>query len=141
MTAPADKPPGRNTIKPGEVRSPNGRRGNPVPPDPEGGVVTAARMRKVLGQGKASDAGPTEKELRRWLDKDPKGYSEAIDRKARLEGESAEKDAELVRLRAETADLRKRLAEREPAGPGDDPGADAALGLVEKLLREAAGGE
>src|SRR5258707_193006 len=38
--------------------------------DSEGGQVTAARMRKVLGQDSVMDCGPTERRLREWLTKD-----------------------------------------------------------------------
>jgi hypothetical protein len=37
-------------------------------------------MRKVLAQCKAAGVGPTEKVLRKWLDKDPKSYMQEIDR-------------------------------------------------------------
>jgi hypothetical protein len=131
--------PGRPFQK-GVCPNPNGRAGNVEEPDPEGGVVNAGRMRKVLGQGKAADTGPTEKLLRKWLDKDTKGYIQALDQKARAEGDDAAAREETAALTAENARLRAELAalrDRGADAPDDDPGTDAALGRIEKLLAEA----
>lgn len=106
-------------------------------PDPLGGAVSAARMQRVLGQGKAADVGPTEKVLRRWLEKDTKGYLDAIDKKAKAEAEDAADRAELERLRAENAELKGMV---EADDYGDDPGTDrlmAKIEDVERLLKEA----
>lgn len=43
-------------------------------PDAGGGKVTAARMEKVLGQVPEKDVGPTEKELRKWLERSSGEY-------------------------------------------------------------------
>src|SRR4051794_27944416 len=109
--APATK--GRGAGRPfpkGVSPNPGGR---PKVEEPDPGVVTAALMRAVLGQSKGADAGPTEKLLRRWLDKDPKGYLETIDKKAKAEGEEAGARAENAGLKAEVERLRERVAELE----------------------------
>ena len=59
-----DQPKGSKGFKPGK--------GGPSPNPsgvavPDGGVITAEKMRKVLGQGKNSDSGPTESRLRKAI--------------------------------------------------------------------------
>ena len=141
----AKKPRGKPFPK-GAAANPHGRRGKPVAAPPgDDGQVTPAKMRKVLGQPRKADAGPTEKELRRWLSKDPKGYSEAIDRKAKAEREAdgvladlAAARAEVTRLKSRVADLEESLADRD--APEADEGTDRALAKIEAILKEAAGG-
>lgn len=110
--------------------------------DPEGGVVTAVRMRKVLGQPAGADAGPTEQVLRVWLEKNPRDYIRAAEEKEEKEAaeiaECERLEAKQEQLLAEQARLKAQLAELEAAeAVVDDPGTDAALGLIEKLLVEA----
>jgi hypothetical protein len=109
--------------------------------DPEGGVVTAARMRRVMGQGKADDMGPTEKVLRKWLDRDPKGFTQEIDRKARAEAEGVSAadtgKVALAAANARIADLERKVAELESPPEVVDAGSDRAIAQVKKLLREA----
>lgn len=102
-------------------------------------------MRKVLGQPKKADAGPTEQQLRRWLEKDPKGYTEAIDKKVKAESEADGVLAELGkyksecgRLTVENLGLKDRAAELERQAGEDDPGTDKSLAQIEKLLADAA---
>jgi hypothetical protein len=131
-------PPGRPWPK-GTSGNPGGKPKVPPPvePDPEGGVITAARMRKVLAQVEASDVGPTEAALRGWLDKDPKGFTGEIERRQRAEGADAEREAEVVRLRDRVQELEAVLQKASPAAAGPDRGTEAALAVVEKLLKEA----
>src|SRR5437899_3234904 len=69
---PADQPDGQPAKKgrgkgrpfpKGESPNPSGKPKD-VPDDPLGGVVTAARMRRVLAQDKRKDVGPTDQALR-----------------------------------------------------------------------------
>ena len=123
----AVKPRGRPFLK--------GKSGNPTgkakieEPDSKGGIVTAARMRKVLAQPKVMDCSPTERELRKWLDKDVKGYLQAADDRERQERGDGERDAELKRLRAEVAESSRR-SERVP-----DEGSARAEELILRTLR------
>lgn len=101
--------------------------------DPAGGVVTAARMRKVLGQDPVMDCGPTEQRLREWLTKDVARYES---RTRELEAE--EKDiagirAHNVRLEEENAALKERLARHEEEHT--DEGAARARALIDRILR------
>jgi len=72
----------------------------------DGGELTASAMRKVLGQDRVLDVGPTQGRLREWLDKDAKGYMAAIDVRADAEGGRAEMEKELEDLRDEVKELR-----------------------------------
>lgn len=98
------------------------------------GVVDAAKMRKVWGQGRLVDRGPTERRLREWLTKDPKGYNAEI---TRLEGEDGEK----VALREENAALKaevERLGRQggtENLPPGPDLGTERVRQEIVQLLR------
>ena len=67
--------------------------------DAEGGQVTAARMRKVLGQDPVLDAGPTEKRLREWLVKDVSKFEQRAREMEAEENGVAELEAENERLR------------------------------------------
>lgn len=66
-------------IKPGEVRNPYGPKGKGETEDEEAGWTddgssTLERMRKVFNQLPSQDCGPPERELRKLLKKDSKGF-------------------------------------------------------------------
>lgn len=102
--------------------------------DSAGGVATAARMRKVLGQDPVMDCGPTEQRLREWLTKDVAKYeAHARALEAEENGIAAIK-ADNVRLEQENAELRKQLAPKDPAKR--DEGSARARSLIERILAE-----
>lgn len=100
-----------------------------APKDKGGGEVTAKRMKKVLGQLPAQDVGPTEKELRKWLERSSGEYikrmreMDAEDRAVAAERVSAcevcaarakgDRPADEVEMRLEeyVADLLQRFGE------------------------------
>lgn len=132
---------------------PKPRRGNPKAvkggpsPNPAGrggvvddGVVTAAKMRKVLGQNEGMDRGPTEKRLREWLKKDVAKYQAEIERRDDAETKRGEMAAENAVLKERVADLEAQLevmhSVRAEKGEVDD-GTKRALEKIERILAEA----
>jgi hypothetical protein len=99
--------------------------------DSAGGVVTAARMRKVLGQDPVLDCGPTEQRLREWLSKDVAKYETHVRELEAKEGDSAALKAENVRLEQEIAELRKQSA---PEDAEDDQGSARATALIDRIF-------
>lgn len=99
--------------------------------DGGGGKVTAERMGKVMGQRREGDAGPLEGALREWLERDPRGYIQEMERKERAAAGVAALVAERDRLAGEVA------AYRSADGGEAGPGGAAALALIERLLGEA----
>lgn len=103
--------------------------------DSAGGMVTAARMRKVLGQDPVMDCGPTEERLREWLNKD---FAKYETRARELEAEECELEeikSDNMRLADENAELRKRL-EVNSAEEREDKGSARARALIERILAE-----
>jgi hypothetical protein len=95
--------------------------------DEQGGVLNAARMRKVLGQRLEADRGPTEKELREMLVKSPKDFIAAMEDRERAESDVAELREKVKALEVENDSLRPK-----PAGP--DKGTAKAREVIENLL-------
>ena len=111
----------------------------PEPPDPEGGEVTAARMRKVLGQDPQDDRGPTEKAIRAWL---AKGVGAFVSKMRELEEEDrriAGEAKEFARVKKRLAEVEAELAELKAArGPAaKDEGTARAKALIHRILAEA----
>ena len=98
----------------------------------DGGPITAARMRKVLGQDPVLDVGPTEQRMRDWLSKDPKGYIGVADDKSRVENGDSELKVENDRLREENEQL-KKIAYPEHER---DEGSERALALYDRILKD-----
>ena len=86
--------------------------------DADWGVVTASRMRKVMGQREEADCGPTEKRLREWLVKDVKGFMAAADAREKEERGDAERDRELAELREKVRVFEQR--DRAASGRSDE---------------------
>lgn len=130
-----DQPKGSKGFKPGK--------GGPSPNPsgvavPDGGVITAEKMRKVLGQGKNSDSGPTESRLREWLDKDVKGYQgkiEELEAGERRESKASSAMAVLLEQNAELRVENERL-KAERASGGRDAGSARAMALIDAILAE-----
>ncbi len=98
--------------------------------DEHGGVVSADRMRKVMGQPKELDRGPTEARLRDWLDKDVRTYSAEMAKLAAADRDAAGVLAENERLKAELAAVKKTTA------AGFDEGTAEAKKLIDRILAE-----
>ena len=102
------------------------------------GVITAEKMRKVLGQGKNIDRGPTEARLREWLDKDVKGYQGKIEDLEAGELKESKGAAAMAVLLEQNAELRaenERL-KAERASGGRDAGSARAMALIDAILAE-----
>ncbi len=93
------------------------------------GVISSGVMKRVLGQSKDLDVGPTQATLRAWLDRDVKGYEARMRQLAEEESGAAAREKELEDLRAEVAELRKASS---PAGI--DAGAARARDIIGKIL-------
>lgn len=105
------------------------------------GVVTAAKMRKVMGQDAVMDSGPTERRLREWLDR---GIEKFDARVRELEAE----EAGIEGMRVANAVQKKRIAElegevdasvkrlREMEGTGEDHGSAKAREMIVRILTE-----
>lgn len=110
-----------------------------LPDEPDDGLVTAEKMRKVLGQDPQMDSGPTEKVLRQMLAKGHKSYLEKIDElDGRADRERA-REQELGELRARNAELlaeNERLKVQHVTGEGSDDGAKRARELIGRILKE-----
>lgn len=103
-----------------------------VSDDAEG--ITASRMKKVLNQRPEADSGPLEERIREWLSKDVKGFEASIEEKERKVRGDAERDAELVMLRAKVKD-------EKVTSLGPDEGTAAAFGVIDKLLADFKAGD
>lgn len=101
--------------------------------DEHGGVVTSDRMRKVMGQPRELDKGPTEARLREWLDKDVKGYKGDMERQSADEQSVSALRSELDKLKAKLAAIEKT------ADVGVDEGSGEADRLIQKILLERKG--
>jgi len=102
--------------------------------DAEDGVITAERMRRILGQHAESDYGPTEKVLREMLSSNPASYLKRVEELERAERGDAEMEAEMIRLRARVEELERR---HEPKASGPDEGTAAALLVIQRCLTES----
>ena len=106
--------------------------------DSAGGVVTAARMRKVLGQDPPMDCGPTEQRLREWLEK---GVGPFVSKIRELEAEEraiAGEGAEFSRVKERLAEVEEelgRLKAKRPASARDE-GSARAEALIDRILAE-----
>lgn len=103
--------------------------------DAEG--ITASRMKKVLNQRPEMDSGPLEERIREWLSKDVKGFEAAIEEKERKVRGDAERDAELVALRAKVAAFEKAKS----ASSGSDAGSEKVLVLLGSWLGDSSNWE
>lgn len=105
---------------------------------PDDGVVTAEKMRKVLGQTESSDKGPTERRLRDMLVKGVAPFLAKIDELDGREERESKREAESARLRAENAELKAEMSrlKREDETIGEDPGAARADALLDRILAE-----
>lgn len=111
----------------------NPNAGKPIPIEPsDDGVVTPTLMRKVLGQSHRIDKGPTEKRLREWLVKDPKGFIAAAEDRERQESEDATLRATVKEQRDEVERLAARVRELEASSLAVEDA--AAVEIVDRLL-------
>lgn len=93
------------------------------------GEITAAKMKKVLGQEACLDRGPTEAILRGWLNEGVSKYEARMRQLVEEESGAAARERELQDLKAEVAELRKAAS---PAGV--DAGAARARDVIGKIL-------
>ena len=116
--------------------NPAGRR-SPLPEEPDDGVVTAAKMRKVFGQDPGMDKGPTERRLREMLKKDGTKFLLTL-RDLEAEETGVSKMAgELAAARAEIAELKAELRSRDAKPVEDvDAGSERAKALIDRILAE-----
>jgi cell division protein FtsB len=100
--------------------------------DAQGGILNAARMRKVIGQRPEADCGPLERTLREWLQKSPKDFIGAMEERERGERGVAAMEAENARLRDEV----KALNEKYAPPTGRDEGSERARAVLDRLLAD-----
>jgi hypothetical protein len=87
--------------------------------DRDDGVITAARMKKVIGQRPEEDSGPTERGLRKFMEKDYRAYLEDMAKFAERE--------RVAGLEARAAD------ETLPRDEGEERVAEAVRELLAKF--------
>jgi hypothetical protein len=120
-------------IKPGEVRNPYGAKGKAAAQDEadgwtDDGLTMLERMRKVFGQLPGHDRGPPERELRKLLKKDSKGFVSQMVSLERAEAAAKARDQG-------PAALAGTGSEGAPPAPADEK-TDELLALVDRLLAD-----
>ena len=105
--------------------------------DSAGGVVTAAKMRKVFGQDAGMDKGPTERRLREMLNKDGAKFLLTLRNLEAEETGASRMVGELAAARARVSELEAELRSRDakPA-EGVDAGSARAEALIDRILAE-----
>lgn len=104
--------------------------------DPEGGVITPARMRKVMGQDESQDAGAAEKRIRDWLNKGVGAFVSKL-REMEAEDAAAEKERARAKRTAERlAEVERELSELKAVRAGTDGGSAAARELIGRIMSE-----
>lgn len=104
----------------------------------DSGVITSAKMRKVLGQLEVTDAGATERRLREWLQKDVAKYEARARELEAEEGKRAGEAARLEELKLRVAELEGEKKAAKSVSPERDEGSAYVLGMIDKILKESA---